>query len=39
MKRDVELIKNLAQFNPLPWVCVGDFNKILTPSEKGGGGV
>jgi hypothetical protein len=32
------LLKILAQFNPLPWVCVGDFNEILTPSEKWGGG-
>jgi hypothetical protein len=28
------LLQILAQFNPLSWVCIGDFYEILTSSEK-----
>ena len=31
------LLKILAQFNPIPWICMGDFNETLSPSEKWGG--
>jgi ribonuclease HI len=31
------LIKHLAQLDPIPWVCIGDFNEVLTTSEKLGG--
>lgn len=33
------LLKILAQFEPLPWACIGDFNEVLTSSEKWGGNV
>jgi hypothetical protein len=28
------LLEHLRQFQPQPWMCVGDFNEILTPEEK-----
>jgi hypothetical protein len=31
------LLKILAQLHPDPWVCIGDFNEILSMSEKCGG--
>jgi hypothetical protein len=31
------LLKHLANFTPLPCVCLGDFNEILSPSNKWGG--
>jgi exonuclease III len=31
------LIKYLAQMDSFPWVCIGDFNEVLTTSEKWGG--
>ena len=31
------LLKHLANFTPLPWVCIGDCNDILSHSEKWGG--
>ncbi|XP_059446600.1 uncharacterized protein LOC132178163 [Corylus avellana] len=33
-----ELLKFLARLQPLPWICIGDFNEITTMSEKWGGG-
>jgi exonuclease III len=32
-----QLLKILARMSPDPWVCIGDFNKVLTSSEKLGG--
>jgi hypothetical protein len=32
------LLKHLKNFQPQPWMCVGDFNEILMMSEKAGGG-
>jgi exonuclease III len=31
------LLKHLKNFQPHPWMCVGDFNEILMSSEKVGG--
>jgi hypothetical protein len=31
------LLKHLKNFQPQPWMCAGDFNEILTASEKVGG--
>jgi hypothetical protein len=31
------LLKILAHFTPFPWLCIGDFNEILTMPEKWGG--
>jgi hypothetical protein len=28
------LLEHLRQFQPLPWICIGDFNEILTQEEK-----
>ena len=33
-----ELLKYLANLNPTPWICVGDFNEVVSLSEKWGGG-
>jgi exonuclease III len=30
------LLKHLMQLQPSPWVCIGDFNEILTQEEKTG---
>ena len=32
-----DLLRNLHRQNSLPWLCAGDFNKILKQSEKLGG--
>ncbi|XP_059431505.1 uncharacterized protein LOC132165008 [Corylus avellana] len=32
------LLQHLSTLNPAPWVCIGDFNEIVTSSEKWGGG-
>ena len=32
------LLKLLACLSPTPWLCIRDFNKVLTQSEKWGGG-
>ena len=31
-----ELLKNLSRRSDLPWCCIGDFNDLLTQSEKRG---
>ena len=33
-----ELLKHLATLTIEPWLCIGDFNEVLTMSEKWGGG-
>ncbi|GMN37350.1 hypothetical protein TIFTF001_006730 [Ficus carica] len=33
-----ELLKRLRTNPEVPWICGGDFNKILTPTEAEGGG-
>jgi exonuclease III len=30
------LLEHLKHFQPIPWVCIGDFNEILTQEEKTG---
>jgi len=30
------LLKHLKQFQPVPWLCVCDFNEIVEQSEKEG---
>jgi hypothetical protein len=32
------LLRHLAHLHPTPWVCIGDFNKIVESFEKWGGG-
>lgn len=32
-----ELLAELATQSTIPWVCLGDFNEILFPTEKNGG--
>jgi hypothetical protein len=34
-----DLLKLLARLTPDPWICIGDFNEVLTMSEKVGGNV
>jgi exonuclease III len=34
-----DLLKQLANLAPEPWLCIGDFNEVLTMTEKWGGGV
>lgn len=31
------MLKNLPQNNSKPWICAGDFNEVLYPSNKNGG--
>ena len=31
-----ELLKYLAHLNPLPWMCIGDFNEVVNGMEKVG---
>ena len=31
------LLRALANRSSLPWVCIGDFNDFLSPSDKKGG--
>jgi hypothetical protein len=33
-----DILKHLATQIPEPWLCIGDFNEVLTMSEKWGGG-
>jgi endonuclease/exonuclease/phosphatase family metal-dependent hydrolase len=33
----LSLLNYLESFNPLPWLCAGDFNKVLEENEKWGG--
>jgi exonuclease III len=32
-----ELMKYLAKLQPFPWMCVGDFNEVMTMLKKSGG--
>ncbi|XP_075668715.1 uncharacterized protein LOC142638569 [Castanea sativa] len=32
-----EILKNLGQMCDKPWVCIGDFNEVLSVTEKEGG--
>jgi hypothetical protein len=32
------LLQHVANLEPLPWLCLGDFNEILDNEEKCGGG-
>ena len=32
-----DLLKHLAKLAPEPWLCIGDFNEVLTMIEKWGG--
>jgi exonuclease III len=34
-----DLLKFLARLAPEPWICIGDFNEVLTMSEKLGGNI
>ncbi|XP_059450845.1 uncharacterized protein LOC132181612 [Corylus avellana] len=34
-----DLLKYLAQICPKPWMCIGDFNEVMTMSEKRGANV
>lgn len=29
-----ELLRHLSKLHPIPWLCVGDFNEIISLSEK-----
>ena len=31
------LLRHIARIEPMPWVCFGDFNEILSADEKYGG--
>jgi hypothetical protein len=31
------LLKFLARYDPLPWVCIGDFNEVANGTKKWGG--
>lgn len=31
--RTWDIMKSLVSVSPLPWLCLGDFNKVLRPSE------
>ena len=28
------LLRHIARMEPMPWVCLGDFNEILSVDEK-----
>ena len=28
------LLQYLARLTPEPWICIGDFNEVITQSEK-----
>jgi hypothetical protein len=32
-----ELLKHLKSLQPIPWLCLGDFNEIVEQSKKEGG--
>jgi hypothetical protein len=32
-----DLLKELGQLSPTPWLCIGDFNEVLYMSKKWGG--
>ena len=31
------LLESLGQFNQLPWLCIGDYNEIVSQTETSGG--
>lgn len=37
MHKSWQLLRQLASQSSLPWLCFGDFNKLLNSSEKEGG--
>jgi exonuclease III len=36
-KESWALLRHLATFDPLPWLCIGDFNEIINLAEMKGG--
>jgi hypothetical protein len=32
------LLKVLGRLSPIPWLCIGEFNEVVSLSEKWGGG-
>jgi endonuclease/exonuclease/phosphatase family metal-dependent hydrolase len=35
-KESWDLLRHLSTFQPIPWMCIGDFNEIVDHSEKKG---
>jgi hypothetical protein len=33
------LLRHLSRLDPLPWMCIGDFNEVVNGTEKWGGNV
>jgi hypothetical protein len=34
-----DLLRKLRRFQPIPWICIGDFNEVVGMDEKMGGSV